>query len=477
MSMLSQTVKEVHALLNRKANSNKGCEFHREAEYARDGLRLASALADYVQRGPPAGDKGSPPPASTKPRAAARKKYSKPGAAAHTKPAQSVPSVEMSSMLNTERPRGGQYFNSDKYGMLTHFEPQGGSWAFQHPMGEADMGLGYTTQRKRELGVSGADKARVTTQSFAQQMSVVDDSGSSFTVGTAQWNHGVHKVQSTGTSMPSAADKARTGTRRMAAASRAVLAEIADHLQGWVLSPADATVLEDTVAMHDAPPQTFLPTSPLSPAYNPRSDNRGRVVEGTAAAPGYDGEGAQIVYKPGEAPAAGASGAQSSSKARKRRQGGPRRNAASTGSTEETTFEKVRNPLAPRPKEPMRDFLRRITPGGVAPGNTRVRSQASAFRHSPLPQREADSFWGNEFGNVALNALQRTKTRLRFLKEVVDSPPHAVSCADFRQQVVLLESMLSSGGFEGAPHKLSAGASLGNKLSAARQDVCFQIAA
>ena len=56
--------------------------------------------------------------------------------------------MELSPVANTQRPRGGRYFDSDKYGPLTRFEPQGGSWAFQHPMAEADMGMGYSSERK-----------------------------------------------------------------------------------------------------------------------------------------------------------------------------------------------------------------------------------------------------------------------------------------------------------------------------------------
>ena len=74
------------------------------------------------------------------------------------------------------------------------------------------MGLGYSTQQKRALGVHGADKARVTAESFSQHMSLLNSDGDSFTVGTGQWNHGAGKQRSKATSMPSTADRARSGT-------------------------------------------------------------------------------------------------------------------------------------------------------------------------------------------------------------------------------------------------------------------------
>ncbi len=472
-----QIVKETLSLLGSKANSDKGCEFHRESDYARDGFRLASALADFVRQGPPAADAvKSSSKKNAKGAKAARKKYSKPGAKNPSRASTAQQDdVAMSPVVNTERPRGGRYFDSDKYGPLTRFEPHGGGWAFQYPMAEADMGLGHSTARKRELGVPGSDKARMTASEFRQQMSLVDEAGKSFTVGTAQWNHGVHKRKHESSSMPSAADRARTGSRRLPETSRALLGRLASTLHGWLNNDQDASVLKDTVATHPAPPQTFLPTSPLSPQYNSRSDNRGVDVSGTAAEAGYEGEGALMVYKPGEAPTGNSkSSSQASIKKRKRRKGGPK---SAKGGGDAHTFSKVRNPLAPKQDEPMRDFLRRTLPGGVVPGGTRVRSQASTARHNPMPAAEVRSFWDNEFKNVALSALDRTATRARFLKEVVDSPARAVTCADFRQQIRLLQSMLSSGGFDAALPQLTDADKLQAELAAAREDTCYAISA
>ena len=327
--------------------------------------------------------------------------------------------------------------------------------------------------------MQGADKARRTAQTFSQHMSLVDGSGESFTVGSAEWNHGAGKQRSKATSMPSTADRARSGTRRMPAQSRALLSSLADALDSWVQSATDSKVLAETFALHSAPPQTFLPTSPLSPSYNPHTDNQGRTVQGTSAAEGYEGEGALLVYKAGEAPSSdhsAASAPAATPKRRKRRRGGPR-SASDATPTNERAFDKVLNPLAPRSEELMRDFMRRSISGGVVPGGTRLRSQASTARHNPMPESELASFWQNEFGNVALSALERTKTRARFLRQVVDSPTRAVSCSDFRQQVRLLENMLGSGGFKGALEKLGGADAFKAQLSAARSDSCFDIAA
>jgi hypothetical protein len=84
-------------------------------------------------------------------------------------------------------------------------------------------------------------------------------------------------------------------------------------------------------------------------------------------------------------------------------------------------------------------------------------------------------FWSNAQGSAALSALGRVQTRARFLREVVAMPAHVATCADFRQQVRLLERLFSSADMQPVMQSAASLAGVSPAIASLTADSCFAI--